>query len=993
MHLPSRIVLTAYIATLVDAAALSTVTLDYGTFTGVTNTTSAIIYFRGLRYADPPVGALRWRAAISPPTSKLGNVTAADFGAACIATTQPAVSSSTSEDCLFGNVYVPIATTARSALPVLVYFHGGGFEGGSSNGFAPENIIQPSTKPLIFVTFNYRLGQFGFLGGTPVHDNGTLNAGLPGSAALVWVQKYIREFGGDPKRVTIWGESAGAGSTMFHLVGNGGANGNVLFHQAMESFGDSPSLSFLPHYNDAFTENLFTQFAGLAGCSDGSFIKDRPVEAFRSGKFARVPVLFGSNTNEGAHWCAGLPNPAANTANPNANETTVYNCIQGQFSTFTPASFQTALGLYPLADYNNSFDAQGQQMYGEMRYICSAVMITGAAQNFGLKAYQYHWDNPTLSSDHGADLNAFFDGSRTFDDADQALVDAMRSYFTSFVTSGVPVAGANSTEWAPSKDLNGSPRILLHPGNIALENVTDALSARSIIESKNLKGARLAYILPSNNTGFGTIRRYRPLRVLCLHSHSPGLALTNQWLAWRRVKHDGHPSMMISVNSRLLIPVNAAALSTVTLDYGTFTGLTNTTNGLPVRKCVYSHSHNGSEQSSSPGILPRWWIRNRSNSRRPAGKYPSFGFLAGNAVHQSGQLNAGLLDQRAALEWVQTYIGKFGGDPNRVTIWGQSAGAASISYHLIAEGGENKNLFIRAIGDSPPLIYLPHYTDPFVEELFTQFAGRAGCGNSGNGSAIMACLRAAPTGTIATAGRDTLANLTSALYPFGPIADGSFIRERPVEAFKNGNFVRVPVMMGSNTNEGSKWSASLPNPAANTSSPDATETTVYNFIAGQYPTFDESSFQTAIRFFYPLSDYNGSFSLQGQQIYGEMRYICTALMIAGTAHNASLYAYQYHWDNPTLGSNHGDELDAFFNGDEVFDTDDQSLVTAMRWYWTSFATSGVPVAQGFPSWTENGADGSPRLLLHPGKIAMEQVSLALTARCAFWHALTSELGT
>ncbi|KAJ7235288.1 Alpha/Beta hydrolase protein [Mycena haematopus] len=515
MFSPSRIVLAAAIAILVDAAALSTVTLDYGTFTGLTDTTSGIIYFRGVRYADPPVGALRWRAAVSPPTTHLGNVNATAFGDACIATSQAAVTSSTSEDCLFGNVYVPIATTARSALPVLIYFHGGGFEGGSSDGFAPENLLQPSTKPLIFVTFNYRLGQFGFLGGTAVHDHGLLNAGLlDQKAALVWVQKYIKKFGGDPKRVTIWGESAGAGATMFHLVGEGGANGNVLFHQAM---GDSPSLSFLPHYNDAFTENLFSQFASLAGCSgttsaimtclraaptntlalagsqtlanrtssfypfgpiaDGFFIQERPVEAFRSGKFARVPVLFGSNTNEGAHWCQGLANPAANTANLDANETTVYNCIAGQFSTFTTASYQTALTLYPLANYSNSFQLQGQQMYGEMRYICSALLITGAAQHFGLKAYQYHWDNPTLSSDHGSELNAFFDGTETFDPADQAVIDAMRLYFTSFATSGVPVA-ANSTTWTRSEDINGSPRIFLHPGEVGMESITDALGAR-----------------------------------------------------------------------------------------------------------------------------------------------------------------------------------------------------------------------------------------------------------------------------------------------------------------------------------------------------------------------------------------------------------------------------------------------------------------------------------------------------------------------------------
>ncbi|KAJ7165653.1 alpha/beta-hydrolase [Mycena crocata] len=516
MFPPAKAVIIVSIAALVNAAALSTVTLDYGSFTGLTDATNGIIYFRGIRFAEPPVGDLRWKAPVFPPTTQLGNVNATNFANACIATTQTASTSTTSEDCLFGNVYVPVATTAKSALPVLVYFHGGGFEGGSSRDAAPENLILPSAKPLIFATFEYRLGQFGFLGGTPVHDNGTLNAGLLDQrAALLWVQKYISKFGGDPTRVTIWGESAGAGSTMFQLIGDGGRNAH-LFHQAM---GDSPSLSFLPHYSDTFVEDLFTQFAGLAGCgnadalttmaclraaptntlalagsktlanrtssfypfapiADGRFIRDRPVEAFRKGKFARVPVLFGSNTNEGAHWSASLPNPAANTSSPSATQTTVYNFIAGQYSTFTQESFQTAITkFYPLEDYNGSFSLQGQQIYGEMRYICSAVMIAGAAHDFRLKSYQYHWDNPTLSSDHGADLNAFFDGTRVFDAPDQAVVDAMRGYFTSFATSGAPVANS-SIAWPPSVDGTGSPRILLHPGNVSLENVSEALSAR-----------------------------------------------------------------------------------------------------------------------------------------------------------------------------------------------------------------------------------------------------------------------------------------------------------------------------------------------------------------------------------------------------------------------------------------------------------------------------------------------------------------------------------
>ncbi|KAJ7878507.1 alpha/beta-hydrolase [Mycena olivaceomarginata] len=454
--------LAAHGLALATAASLSTVTLDCtshyitpdhsdsfldGTFKGQTNTTSGLISFRGIRYANPPLKSLRWQAPVSPPSTKLGTVSATSFGSACIGTTQTDAGPTTSEDCLFGNVFLPIATTNLSALPVLVYFHGGGFESGRTSKYPPENLVLTSSKPLIFATFSYRLGQFGFLGGTPVHDNG--------KAALQWVQRYIGKFGGDPGRVTIWGQSAGAALLC----------------------------STLPNYNDAVTESLFTQFASLAGCgnkatgaqtmslatagsstltkltsslypfgpiADGSYIQERPVDALRNGNFVRVPVLSGcvhtftdQNTDEGANWSAKLPNSAANTSSPTATETTVYNFLAGHRSKTAVAQY------YPLSDYGGSFSLQGQQMYAGI--------------------------NPTLGSTHNDELVAFFDQTQVFDSLNEALVEAMRAYWTSFATSGMPVAPGSIT-WPAAGDSDGSPRLLLHPEGIAVEEVSDSLS-------------------------------------------------------------------------------------------------------------------------------------------------------------------------------------------------------------------------------------------------------------------------------------------------------------------------------------------------------------------------------------------------------------------------------------------------------------------------------------------------------------------------------------
>ncbi|PPQ63606.1 hypothetical protein CVT24_004466 [Panaeolus cyanescens] len=492
----------------------ATVSLDYVTLNGVQNASTGIISFRGIPYADPPVGNLRWRAPVSPPSKNLGTIEATEFGKACVRASQITVATQTSEDCLFGNVYIPINTQTTDKLPVLVWFHGGGFQSGSSHTAPPELILQTSAKPLILVSFDYRLGQFGFLGGSQIAADGDINAGLLDQrAALQWVQRYIPNFGGDPGRVTLWGQSAGAGSAMFHMMANDGDN-QGLFHSVIA---ESPPFGYTPNNTDAHVQNIFNDFATNAGCSikgtktmsclrnltskqlavagnktlnsrpatlfvfgpivDGTYVQRRPFQAFSTGLFSHVPLLVGSNTNEGANWSATLEDPAANTSMPNANETTVFNFMNGQYPTLTQDTINEAFSFYPLDDYQGSFSLQGQQMYGEVRYICSSGSLATDITLFGNKSYRFHYDNPHLGSNHHDELDAQFDPPDDSDDSDLALFEDMRQYWTSFVTDGMPSSISNPS-WMPVDTLIGSPRILLQPNNIVMEDVDNSLADR-----------------------------------------------------------------------------------------------------------------------------------------------------------------------------------------------------------------------------------------------------------------------------------------------------------------------------------------------------------------------------------------------------------------------------------------------------------------------------------------------------------------------------------
>eukprot|EP00438_Fugacium_kawagutii_P000239 Skav212284 [mRNA] locus=scaffold732:379434:380156:- [translate_table: standard] len=181
--------------------------------------------FRGIPFAEAPVGRLRWHPPVAMKPWK-GVRDASRYGSECMSVLWNNHSHKVgSEDCLFLNVYAP--QEARNAsLPCLVYIFGGSYENGAGSlydGFSVVSFWRSNGSPALLVTFNYRLNVFGFLGSDELRSRDPLrstgNYGLQDQRmALRWVQENIAAFGGDPKKVTIWGQSAGAMSVSLHMT-------------------------------------------------------------------------------------------------------------------------------------------------------------------------------------------------------------------------------------------------------------------------------------------------------------------------------------------------------------------------------------------------------------------------------------------------------------------------------------------------------------------------------------------------------------------------------------------------------------------------------------------------------------------------------------------------------------------------------------------------------------------------------------------------------
>jgi para-nitrobenzyl esterase len=310
------------------AAAADHVKTANGTLEGAGPQASGVRAFRGIPFGQPPVGELRFQPP-QPVKNWTGVRQAAAFGPRCMQ--RPIYgdmnfrSNGVSEDCLYLNVWTP-AKSASERLPVLIYFYGGGFQAGDGSElrYDGEAIAR---RGVITVTSNYRLGVFGFLAHpeltreSPHHASGNYGL-LDQAAAIRWVSENIAAFGGDPKKITIAGESAGSISVSALMasplsrtliagaIGSSGSMMGTLPAVAL-SDGEASGVKFAAAIGANSLADLraipanalleATAKPGLPRLSptvDGYFLPKSPLEIFAAGEQARVPLLIGWNSEE-----------------------------------------------------------------------------------------------------------------------------------------------------------------------------------------------------------------------------------------------------------------------------------------------------------------------------------------------------------------------------------------------------------------------------------------------------------------------------------------------------------------------------------------------------------------------------------------------------------------------------------------------------------------------------------------------------------------------
>jgi para-nitrobenzyl esterase len=468
--------------------------------------------FLGIPYAAPPVGHLRWRSPEPHPHWKTV-FGATHMGPSCPQFLPGAETSATSEDCLVLNIYAP--DPPRTGLPVMVWIHGGAFILGSGAMFDGSALARK--YKLVMVVVNYRLGALGFLtlpgleAESPTHISGNYGL-LDQQAALKWVRRNIGAFGGASSKVTIAGESAGGISVCAQLVSPGAsglfrgaiiesgpclrqatrADGEETGRELVTRLGCDKAGSEVACLRSKSAEQVRSAMPGSlqgpllwAPVVDGHVLPRQPIEAFRSGSFNKVPVINGSNRDEGTLFIGfGKPLSPEN-----------YAAAVGFFARPRPLAPSASshedeapkvLAEYPLSRYQSA--SQGlAAVLGDAIFSCP-IETTDHLLSAFVPTYEYEFNDrqaPStliphppfpLGAYHASEIQYVFQtyfpagrrsGSPDFSPAQRELSDQIAAYWSAFIAHRHPDNASPS--WLAEKP--GEMKILsLAPHGIAYES-------------------------------------------------------------------------------------------------------------------------------------------------------------------------------------------------------------------------------------------------------------------------------------------------------------------------------------------------------------------------------------------------------------------------------------------------------------------------------------------------------------------------------------------
>jgi para-nitrobenzyl esterase len=434
-----------------------------GLVSGTAGRNPSISVFKGIPFAAPPVGPLRWHAP-TPPASWTGVRKGDAFSPSCIQTIvtekkpwtyEFMAHGGVSEDCLYLNVWTPAASPSARR-PVFVYIYGGGnVEGsGSVPAYDGEGL---ASKGLVVVTFNYRVGVLGFLSHPDLNKESSYHASgnyglLDQIAAVRWVHDNIAAFGGDPGRITVAGQSAGA-SGVHSLTASPLAKG--LFHRAIADSGggvggartmaaqEADGLRFATAKKAEATvdlrampwQEIVLPVPGVrfGPVPDGYALPAAVNEVFAAGKQNDVPTLTGINADEGG----AVPHPTATLESFQRDAQQRYGASADEF-----------LKLYPAATDEEAKRAQNDSARDRGRAILY-LWALDRAKTARTNAYTYFWTHTLPGPDadqygafHSSEvpyvLNTLSMSSRPFTAKDHQIADTLSSYWANFAATGNP---------------------------------------------------------------------------------------------------------------------------------------------------------------------------------------------------------------------------------------------------------------------------------------------------------------------------------------------------------------------------------------------------------------------------------------------------------------------------------------------------------------------------------------------------------------------------